>query len=67
MTRVREIFELVRNADFAAFQAKIYLGYKSEEKIVKECYILVMCLFFGAQLKGKVKELVSTKTRIKNN
>ena len=62
MTRVREIFELVRDADFSAFQAKSYLSRKFEKKIIKECYNLVMCLFFVAQLKDK-----ATKTRIKNN
>jgi len=61
---VREIFELVHDADFAAFQAKSYLSCKSEKKIIKECYNLVMRLFFGAQLEGKAKELVPTKTRI---
>jgi len=67
LARVREIIELVRDADFAAFQAKSYLSYKSEKKIIKECYYLVMCLYFVAQLKDKAKELVLTKTRIKNN
>jgi len=28
---MREIFELVRDADFATFHAKVYLGYKFEE------------------------------------
>ena len=67
MARVREIIELVGDADFTAFQAKSYLSYKSEKKIIKECYYLVMCLYFVAQLKDKAKELVLTKTRIKNN
>ena len=67
MSRVHEIIELVRGADFAAFQAKSFLSCKSEKKIIKECYYLVMCLLFVAQLEDKAKELVLTKTRIKNN
>jgi len=64
---VHEIIELVRGADFAAFHAKSFLSCESEKKIIKECYCSVMCLFFVAQLEDKAKELVLTKTRIKNN
>jgi len=54
-SRVREILELFRDADFAMFHVKVYLGCKSERENCRRMLYFDNLFVFGAQHKGRVK------------
>ena len=57
MSRKCEMFELTATLVLQRFTQTVYLDCKSE-KVVKRCYILVMCLFLERNVRARLKVLV---------